>query len=120
MNEEWKDTSHKIGKNKKTKLYRSTKRKIKKLIPKEKDISHITILDDKWKEGKRIIDTEDITMKAFTLSSLQNMYFVLRNKLYKAKEELRLHRRELPGHIQNIEETPKRIEELKKLLNYRK
>jgi len=119
MNEEWNDTSDKIGKNKKTKPYRSTKRKIKKFIPKEKDLSHITILDDRGKQGKKIVDTDDIKKQAIYVSGIRSNYYLLRNKLDRYKEELRLLKRELPSSIRYIERMPKEIEELKKALKQR-
>lgn len=117
MNEEWDDTSMKIGEKKKKKTYHSTKRKIKKFIPKEIDLAHITIVDNRGKQGKKIIDTDDIKIQASNLSGLQRLYSSLSTKLSRAKEELRLNKRVLPSHEENIENVPKIIEKLKKILN---
>jgi len=113
MNEEWDDSPDKISKNKKP--YRSTKRKIKKYIPKEKELSHITILDDKKKRESKI-DTIDIKKQAILVSGIRGTYYPLLNKLGRYREELRLLKRELPSGKRHIEIIPKEIERLKQSL----
>ena len=119
MNEEWNESIDEKSKKKKEKFYSSTKRKIRKYIPKEKELSHITILDDKKKRESKI-DTIDIKKQIIYVSGISSEYNRLYNKLEKDKEELRLLKRQLPGHIENIEYVPKRIDELKKVVTARK
>ncbi len=119
MNEEWDDSLDKISKNKKEKPYRSTKRKIKKYIPKEKDLSHITILDGKKKQGKKIIDTDDIKEQAIIVSGIRINYGPLATNLERIKRELSYLKHDALVRIRHLEGRRKELEQLKQALKER-
>lgn len=108
-----------VRKKKKTKSYQPSKRDIKKYIPKDIDLTPISLFDDKRQEGK-MIDTEDTKIKERYVPDLSRIYYGLCHKLNRTKEELRLLKRELPAHVRNIERSPKEIDALKKALIERK
>ncbi|MFX0105586.1 MAG: hypothetical protein ACFE75_08855 [Candidatus Hodarchaeota archaeon] len=99
----------------KIKSYRSTKRKIKKYIPRESKM----FINTKELTGKRV-NTDDIKKKEFYLQGFYDIYNEWNFALFRAKEELRQLKGGVSSQIKSIEDAPKRIEELKQILTIRK